>query len=129
MEFITDNEYTLIIRYNPKKNTGKSDGTIMYSKSNNSLHPTYSKLQQGTQVCIIGSKLYSGIILFSGVLNKTPEYLKTDQVHRFTDPYKYEYINTNVWKFSISIVDNPNIDITDEPEWNKIKRIIFPVLI
>ena len=128
MEILNDNEYTLIIRYNNKKNSIFSDGTIMYSKSNNEFHPTYSTLLEGTPVSIIGSKGLSGIMLGYGTLSRNPEYTQTDEINRFTPPYKQEYENINVWKFSINIVDYPFIDITDEPEWNIIKKIIAPRL-
>ena len=55
---------------------------------------------------------------------QNPQIIKNDQVHRFTPPYKHQYENTNVWKFSINILDKPFIDITDELEWNIIKNII-----
>lgn len=128
MDILEDNEYTLIIRYNNKKNSILSDGTIMYSKSSNPFHPTYSQLSKGTPVCIVGSGKLSGVMMFYGTLSKIPEYTQTDQINRFTKPYKSEYENINVWKFSINILDDPFIDITDEPEWNIIKKIISPRL-
>ena len=97
----------------------------MYSKSSNPSHPTYS---QDTHVCILGSGKLSGVLLVYGKLSKTPEYTQTDQINRFTTPYKREYENIDVWKISINILDKPLIDITDEPEWNIIKKIISPRL-
>lgn len=109
MEFINDSEYTLIIRYNNKK-IPFSQMELLCTAS-----PTYSRLSSGTPVCIIGSKGLSGLLLGYGTLSGAPEYTQTDEINRFTPPYKREYENINVWKFSINILDYPFIDITDEP--------------
>jgi hypothetical protein len=119
------NSRKFCIRFNPAINTKKSDGTVMYSKSTNITHPTYSNLRSGTEVWIVGSGRSSGIFMYKGIISKTPEFLpEADELDRLKKPEKY--LKKSVWKFSIDILESPNMNIKKTNTWNIIKNIVSP---
>ena len=73
---------TLIIRYNPDKNSELSDFKKIFSKA---INKNYSKLSIGTPVSIIGSGKISGKLKVSGELKETPvkRKLTDDELNNF----------------------------------------------
>ena len=110
----------LVLRFNPKKNTSTSDGSVIFSTKN--CH--YDEIPNGQNCIVLWSNTHeeqykTGVIKRISKVDYNQEF-----DNRLSSVEKTRFKNKTVWKFQIKFEQLDGLQITPE-----MKKVQFPRLI